>query len=352
VSVASDGTQANGDSGYPGVSADGSAIVYGSSASNLVPGDTNDDRDVFVFDVATGTTTRVSVASDGTQANDYSYPSAVSADGFTIVYGSAASNLVPGDTNGATDAFIYNVVTGTTTRVSVASDGTQANDHSYPSAVSADGSTIVYWSSASNLVPGDTNGTDDVFVTRVDWSSGSVGVFIDDDGSVFESDIEWLAAEGITKGCNPPMNDMFCPDASVTRGQMAAFLTRALGLTERLDDPFIDDDDSIFEPDIERLAAAGITKGCNPPTNDRFCPNSKVTRQQMAAYLVRALGYADDGGGDLFVDDDESIFERDIDRLATAGVTKGCNPPTNDRFCPTNFVTRGQMAAFLHRALG
>jgi hypothetical protein len=72
----------------------------------------------------------------------------------------------------------------------------------------------------------------------------------------------------------------------------------------------------------------------------------------MAAFLVRALGYSDDGGGDLFVDDDESVFERAIDRLATAGVTLGCNPPDNDRFCPNDRVTRGQMAAFLARALG
>ena len=72
----------------------------------------------------------------------------------------------------------------------------------------------------------------------------------------------------------------------------------------------------------------------------------------MAAFLVRALGYTDPGDGDLFIDDDESIFEADIDRLATAGVTKGCNPPVNDRFCPKGYVTRGQMAAFLHRALG
>jgi hypothetical protein len=72
----------------------------------------------------------------------------------------------------------------------------------------------------------------------------------------------------------------------------------------------------------------------------------------MAAFLVRALGYSDEGGGDLFIDDDDSIFERAIDRLGTAGVTQGCNPPDNDQFCPNNPVTRGQMAAFLARALG
>jgi hypothetical protein len=72
----------------------------------------------------------------------------------------------------------------------------------------------------------------------------------------------------------------------------------------------------------------------------------------MAAFLVRALGYTDDGGGDLSVDDDGSTFEGDIDRIGAAGVTKGCNPPVNDQYCPDDLVTRGQMAAFLHRALG
>ncbi len=176
--------------------------------------------------------------------------------------------------------------------------------------------------------------------------------FIDDDDSVFESDIEWMAAVGITKGCNPPVNNRFCPDGVVTRGQMAAFLNRALDLPAASRDWFDDDNDSVFEGDINRLAEAGITKGCNPPVSDRFCPDGKVTREQMAAFLVRALNYTDDGGGDLFTDDDDSIFEGDIDRLGTAGVTRGCNPPTNDRFCPTAYVTRGQMAAFLHRALG
>jgi dipeptidyl aminopeptidase/acylaminoacyl peptidase len=108
---------------------------------------------------------------------------------------------------------------------------------------------------------------------------------------------------------------------------------------------------NIFHHNIESIAAVGITRGCNPPANTMYCPDSFVTRGQMAAFLVRALGYTDDGGGDLFIDDDDSIFEGDIDRLGTAGVTKGCNPPANNRYCPTGFVTRGQMAAFLHRAL-
>jgi hypothetical protein len=188
------------------------------------------------------------------------------------------------------------------------------------------------------------------------WSAWSNPVtpegdtFTDDNGSIFEADIEWLAKSGITKGCNPPANDQFCPDDSVTRGQMAAFLVRALGLADPGSVDFLDDEGSIFEGAIERLAAAGITRGCNPPINDRFCPEDNVTRGQMAAFLVRALGLTDQGDAD-FVDDEGSVFEADIEKLATAGITFGCNPPDNDRFCPGDPVTRGQMAAFLRRAL-
>jgi hypothetical protein len=112
--------------------------------------------------------------------------------------------------------------------------------------------------------------------------------FTDDDGSVFEADIIWLSAAGITKGCNPPENDRFCPGDPVTRGQMAAFLTRAFNLPPG-PDRFVDDEGSVFEADINALAEAGITKGCNPPENDRFCPDDRVTRGQMAAFLHRAI---------------------------------------------------------------
>ena len=176
-------------------------------------------------------------------------------------------------------------------------------------------------------------------------------VMTDIAGNTFVADIVWLANEGITKGCNPPANDEYCPNDRVTRGQMAAFLVRFLGLTDGAGaDLFTDDDGSLFETNIDKLATAGITRGCNPPTNDNFCPNDFVTRGQMAAFIVRALSLTDGAGDDLFTDDDGTVFENNIDILATAGITRGCNPPTNDLFCPNDFVTRGQMAAFLHRA--
>jgi predicted phosphodiesterase len=178
------------------------------------------------------------------------------------------------------------------------------------------------------------------------------GTFTDDNGSIHEANIEAIAAAAITRGCNPPANTRFCPDQVVTRGEMAAFLVRALELTDRADNPFVDDDGSIFEADIERLAAAGITRGCNPPHNDRFCPDAQVTRQEAAALLARGFGYTDRGEGDWFEDDDGSIFEADIDMIMTAGVTSGCNPPANTHYCPEDPVTRDQMASFIARAKG
>ena len=171
------------------------------------------------------------------------------------------------------------------------------------------------------------------------------------DDHVFHTDIAWLAVEGITAGCNPPVNSEYCPDDNVTRGQMAAFLVRALDLTDDGGgNSFIDDDGSVFEDDIAKLAAAEITLGCNPPDNTMFCPTANVTRGQMAAFLARALFPHSSGGPDVFVDDDGSIFEDDIETLAERGIARGCNPPVNDSFCPEDPVTRGQMAAFLNRA--
>lgn len=170
--------------------------------------------------------------------------------------------------------------------------------------------------------------------------------------NIFYDDIEWLRAEGITKGCNPPANTMFCPDRSVTRGEMAAFLARALDLAEPVTDNwFTDDDASIFEADIDKIAEAGITLGCNPPINDRFCPDHRVTRQQMASFLTRTLGLSTGDDLDWFVDDDASVHETDVNRLRTSWITFGCNPPTENRFCPTAPVSREQIAAFMHRAL-
>ena len=164
VSVASDGAQGNHNSYFSSISADGRYVAFFSGASNLVPGDTDGWGDVFVHDQQTGQTSRVSVASDGAQGNHNSYFSSISADGRYVAFDSYASNLVPGDTNGALDVFVHDRQTGQTSRVSVASDGTEGSGSSeYPS-ISADGRYVAFFSEASNLAPGDTNGVDDIFM--------------------------------------------------------------------------------------------------------------------------------------------------------------------------------------------
>ncbi len=190
------------------------------------------------------------------------------------------------------------------------------------------------------------------FDLRSPWVAGVISPydFKDVGSSVHQAGIAYISDLGVTKGCNPPTNDRFCPDDTVTRGQMAAFLVRAVGLPAADGGGFTDTSDSIFAGDVDRLVAAGITKGCNPPDNDRYCPDGEVSRAEMAAFLVRAFGFGSASEVD-FVDDDGSVFETDIERLAAAGVTKGCNPPSNDRFCPDQAITRGEMATFLMRAL-
>ncbi len=176
------------------------------------------------------------------------------------------------------------------------------------------------------------------------------GSFDDDDGNVHEGYIEAIAAEGITTGCNPPVNNLYCPNRSVTRGEMAAFLVRSLGLTNDGGQDWFDDDSaSPFESSINRLAAAGITSGCD---DERYCPDTIVTRGQMAVFLVKAYDLGGSTSGNPFVDDNTSQFEDFIEKLKASGVTRGCNPPINDRFCPENPVRRDEMATFIGRASG
>ena len=183
--------------------------------------------------------------------------------------------------------------------------------------------------------------TTHVFFSNSTYSPGFDGTFADDDGSPFEQDIEKIAAAGITTGCG---GVNYCPTDQVTRAQMAAFLEHGVPLPPGPDAGFVDVSGS-FEDAINAMAYAGITNGCSP---DYYCPDDSLTRGQMAAFLVRAFDLPDSGSAG-FNDTNGHQFADDIDRLAAAGVTLGCG---GGAFCPDGFVTRGQMAAFLARALG
>ena len=164
VSLADDESQGNqAVAEYPHVDSSGRYIIFSSSATNLVPGDTNATTDVFVRDVDGGTTIRASVGDDESQADSYSYSRRVSGDGNLALFASPASNLVVGDSNGASDIFIRNIVGGTTTRMTVDTLGGDPNSISQLPNISRNGSYVVFVSSASDLVAGDTNGVMDIF---------------------------------------------------------------------------------------------------------------------------------------------------------------------------------------------
>jgi hypothetical protein len=165
--------------------------------------------------------------------------------------------------------------------------------------------------------------------------------FTDIASSKFKNDIIWIYDHGITAGCSPTL---YCPKGLVTRAQMATFLVRALHLPPTSTDFFTDDNSSIHEDRINALAAAGITVGCG---GTRFCPEGIVAREQMATFLVRAFNLPPTST-DYFTDDNSSIHEARINALRAADVTRGCTATT---FCPKGLVNREQMAAFLHRAL-
>jgi hypothetical protein len=161
--------------------------------------------------------------------------------------------------------------------------------------------------------------------------------------SMFSTEIDWLRNRGITLGC---ATDSFCPDDIVTRAQMAMFLARALGLdTDRA--AGFEDVDGIHAGPITAIATAGITQGCDPEGR-RFCPNAPVTRAQMASFLARALALSG-STEDAFSDDSGSPHESNINAIRAAGITEGCTPD-RILFCPNDVVKRGQMAAFMFRA--
>ena len=164
ISVDSTGQEGDRPSLNPSISADGRFITFESNSTNLVPGDTNNNSDIFVRDRLTNITTRVSVNSTGNQGNIGSFNPSISADGRFVAFDSLADNLVATDTNSTRDIFVRDIQTNTITRVSVNSSGNQGNFGSISAVISADGRFVAFESNASNLVAGDTNGTSDIFV--------------------------------------------------------------------------------------------------------------------------------------------------------------------------------------------
>ena len=224
VSATTTGRQVDSDAMWPAISEDGRYVAFSSPASTLVAGDANSTFDIFVTDRRTGLIERVSVSGSGEGGDDFSLSPAITPDGRFVGYNSAATNLVPGDTNGFGDAFVRDRETGTTVRVSIGVDGAESNGPTFAPDLSADGRFAVFDSDASNLVPGDDNGTTDVFVrdlqtgetrlvsARPDGSPSdgySAESTISDDGRyvAFHS-----ASDRLTEGDSDGLTDVFVRD--------------------------------------------------------------------------------------------------------------------------------------------
>ncbi len=227
VSVDSSGNEGNSDSYDPSISSDGRYVAFVSDASNLVTGDTNGVRDIFVHDLQTGETVRVSVDSSGNEGNSDSYSPSISSDGRYVAFESDASNLVTGDTNGIFDIFVHDLQTGETVRVSVDSSGNEGNSNSYDPSISSDGRYVAFVSDASNLVTGDTNGVRDIFVHDLQTGE-TVRVSVDSSGNESNSDSHYpsISSDGRYVAFESDASNLVTGD---TNGSLDVFVHDYLG---------------------------------------------------------------------------------------------------------------------------
>ncbi|MCL5292105.1 MAG: hypothetical protein M1548_06200, partial [Actinobacteria bacterium] len=304
VSLSSTGEQGNGYGSWNTINADGRYVAFMSYASNLVPDDTNSNGDIFVRDRLLSTTTRVSVSSTGVQANGYSGRPAISADGRYVAFWSAASNLVPDDTNSADDIFVHDRLLSTTTRVSVSSTGVQANGYSGYPVISADGRYVAFSSHANNLVDGDTNAIDDIFVRdlqagttrRVSISStgeqgngNSIWHAISADGRyvAFSSD-----ANNLVDGDTNAASDIFVHDVQAGATKRVSVLSTGEQTNGYSSNPSISADGSYvaFSSDATNLVDGDTNSNGDIFVRDRLL--STTTRVSVSSTGVQANGYS------------------------------------------------------------
>ncbi len=224
VSAPANGDEPDGWAGSPDITPDGRFVTFTSGSTNLVSGDTNNSDDIFVHDRQTGEITRVSINTSDVQGNSNCNAGAVSEDGRFVAFSSESTNLVSGDNNGSPDIFLRDRLNGVTTRVSVATSGAEANDYCGRPAISADGYFIAFYSTASNLVDGDTNNRADIFIrerltgetTRVSISTGGVEANGDNDEPQLSEDGRYVIfhseANNFVSGDTNGYRDVFLRD--------------------------------------------------------------------------------------------------------------------------------------------
>jgi TolB protein len=311
---------------YPSVSPDGTRIAFAS--------DRDGGLDVYTMNIDGSGVTRLTDAIFSDYQPDWS------PDGSKIAFTSLRTF----------DAEVFVMNADGSGETNLTNEVTEELEPSW----SPDGTQIAYWSYAeadsdvkvmlSTGLPTGGPGTAIGATANDEWGPDWQPIpdfpLVDARFSPFESYIEWVFDAGITTGCS---SERYCPDASVTRAQMASFLARALDLSGPAPDAFTDDETSIHEPNINLVAREEIASGC---ALNKFCPDGLVSREQMASFLARAL-HLSGAAPDAFTDDETSIHEPNINLVAREGIATGCG---GGHYCPSANVTRGQMAAFLYRA--
>jgi Tol biopolymer transport system component len=399
VSVASDGTEANSHSSGHSISGDGRYVAFSSEATNLVAGDSNGRADVFVHDRQSGETELLSLASDGTQANGRSLRPAISSDGRYVAFESWGTNLVVGDDLGLADIFVHDRQTGETERVSVASGGGEADAWSHGPSISANGRWVAFWSYASNLVPGDVGLGSDVFVhdretgqterASVD-SSGAGGngtswfasISADgryvsyasvapdlvagdtnDDWDIFVCDRQTRQTDRVSLGPDRTEGNGYSDFPSISgNGRFVSFVSGAYNLvpndTNWAFDVFLRDRQTFEDVpvgswafcDTEACVGAGIVAGYE---DSCYHPEWAVARDQMAVYVSRALAGGDQSiptgpAEPTFADvpTDHWAYNH-VEYAHALGVVQGYW----DGYHPEYGVDRGQMAVYIARAV-
>jgi Tol biopolymer transport system component len=313
VSLPASGTgDPNGASIRPSLSSDGRLIAYESIAGNIVTNDSNGVSDIFVYDMQSNTTTRISISTNGTQANGMSLNATISADGRYVAFESAATNLISGDTNGVNDIFVRDMLLSTTIRVSVDSSGIQGNFASHRPRLSGTGQFVVFSSDATNLVFLDSNGWEDVFVH--DQVSGNTAR-----ASVDSSDFD---------GNGPSIDGSISDD-----GRFVAFTSYAsnlvVGDTNSAGDVFLRDRVAGTTQRIS-LSSAGV-QGNNVSMASMVAPNGSITVfSSLANNLV---------GGDS--NNVEDVFVRDL----TPASTPYCTAKVNSLGCTPSLRSEGTPSA-------
>lgn len=380
VSVDSSGNGANAISTNVAISGSGRFVAFGSAASNLVPGDTNDTRDIFVHDRKKGITTRVSVSSTGVQADKHCYSPAISANGRYVVFDSGATTLVDGDDNGKSDVFLHDRKTGKTTRVSVDSAGNQADGHSIAATISANGRLIAFESEATDLVAGDGNKTYDVFLhdrkkgttervsvdsTGAEAARGGIAGFLSANGrylafesnssdlvegdgngyhDVFVRDLRKRTTTRVSLGADGSEANLYCGAASLSgTGRYVAFVSTASNLTDGDDNEVSD----VFLRDVKKGTTVRLSVSSDGARGDAGSWDPEISANgRYVAFRSTATNLVD---GDT--NETQDVFVRDWKKGVTTRESVGTSGEQGDGAAGERVLSaNGRFIAFTSRA--